>query len=180
LALTMAGTGISIHSRRGRSWLALSRLATPPRRRRGRVILFRFENETPANATHWSARTMAKEIGISHTSVQRIWAEAGLKPHLTRKFKRSNDPKFAEKVTDVVGLYMNPPDKALVLCVDEKRSPRAHGPQRRFAPPAAVAFLRGALRGSGRDGETPSSRTEKLFPAGCAAKGEALGGFRAG
>ena len=58
---------------------------------------------------------MAKEIGISHTSVQRIWAEAGLKPHLTRKFKLSNDPKFAEKVTDVVGLYMNPPDKALVL-----------------------------------------------------------------
>jgi hypothetical protein len=63
---------------------------------------------------------MAKEIGISHTSVQRIWAEAGVKPHLTRKFKLSNDPKFAEKVTDVVGLYMNPPDKALVLCVDEK------------------------------------------------------------
>ena len=63
---------------------------------------------------------MAKEIGISHTSVQRIWAEAGLKPHSTRKFKLSNDPKFAEKVTDVVGLYMNPPDKALVLCVDEK------------------------------------------------------------
>ena len=63
---------------------------------------------------------MAKEAAISHTSVQRIWAEAGLKPHLIRKFKLSNDPKFAEKVSDVVGLYMNPPDKALVLCVDEK------------------------------------------------------------
>ena len=83
-------------------------------------VLTKTANETPANATHWSVRTMAKEIGISHTSVQRIWAEAGLKPHLTRKFKLSNDPKFAEKVTDVVGLYMNPPDKALVLCVDEK------------------------------------------------------------
>ena len=63
---------------------------------------------------------MAKAMGISHTSVQRIWREAGLKPHLVRTFKISNDPEFEEKVVDVVGLYMNPPDKALVLCVDEK------------------------------------------------------------
>jgi transposase len=63
---------------------------------------------------------MARAVGISHRSVQRIWAEAGLKPHLVRTFKLSNDPRFAEKVTDVVGLYLNPPDKALVLCVDEK------------------------------------------------------------
>ena len=63
---------------------------------------------------------MAKEVGVSHTSVQRIWAEVGLKPHLVRKFKLSNDPNFEEKVTDVVGLYLNPPDKALVLCIDEK------------------------------------------------------------
>ena len=63
---------------------------------------------------------MAKAVGISHTSVQRIWREAGLKPHLTRSFKISNDPMFEEKVTDIVGLYMSPPDKALVLCVDEK------------------------------------------------------------
>ena len=63
---------------------------------------------------------MAAAVGISHTSVQRIWAEAGLKPHLVRRFKISNDPWFEEKVTDVVGLYMNPPDRALVLCVDEK------------------------------------------------------------
>ena len=74
----------------------------------------------PPNATHWSTRSMAKAVGISRTSVQRLWAEAELKPHLTRSFKVSNDPKFEEKVTDVVGLYMNPPDKALVLCVDEK------------------------------------------------------------
>jgi len=63
---------------------------------------------------------MAKAVGISHSSVQRIWREADLKPHLVRTFKVSNDPKFAEKVTEVVGLYMNPPDKVLVLCVDEK------------------------------------------------------------
>jgi len=83
-------------------------------------VLAKTANETPPNATHWSVRTMAKAVGISHTSVQRIWAEAGLKPHLIAKFKVSNDPLFEEKVTDVVGLYMNPPDRALVLCVDEK------------------------------------------------------------
>lgn len=85
-----------------------------------RKVLGKTACETPPNATHWSVRSMAKAVGISHTSVQRIWAEAGLKPHLTRSFKISNDPMFEEKVTDIVGLYMSPPDKALVLCVDEK------------------------------------------------------------
>ena len=85
-----------------------------------RKVLAKTASETPSNATHWSVRSMATAMGISHTSVQRIWAEAGLKPHLVRRFKISNDPQFEEKVTDVVGLYMNPPDKALVLCVDEK------------------------------------------------------------
>src|SRR6478672_1782939 len=84
------------------------------------AVLAKTATEKPANATHWSVRTMAKAMGIGHSSVQRIWAEAGLKPHLTGTFKVSNDPLFEEKVTDVVGLYMSPPDKALVLCVDEK------------------------------------------------------------
>ena len=83
-------------------------------------VLAKTANETPANATHWSRASMAAEMGISPSSVGRIWAEAGLKPHLVRRFKVSNDPQFEEKVTDVVGLYMNPPDRALVLCVDEK------------------------------------------------------------
>ena len=83
-------------------------------------VLAKTVRETPPAATHWSVRTMAKAMGISHTSVQRIWGEAGLKPHLVAKFKVSNDPQFEEKVTDIVGLYMNPPDRALVLCVDEK------------------------------------------------------------
>jgi transposase len=83
-------------------------------------VLAKTARETPPDATHWSVRTMAKVMGISRTSVQRIWAEAGLKPHLTRTFKVSNDPQFEEKVTDIVGLYMNPPEHALVLCVDEK------------------------------------------------------------
>ena len=85
-----------------------------------RKVLAKTASETPPDATHWSVRSMATAVGISHTSVQRIWAEAGLKPHLVRRFKISNDPQFEEKVTDVVGLYMNPPDRALVLCVDEK------------------------------------------------------------
>jgi transposase len=85
-----------------------------------RKVLAKTSSEAPPDATHWSVRSMATAMGISHTSVQRIWAEAGLKPHLLRRFKISNDPQFEEKVTDVVGLYMNPPDKALVLCVDEK------------------------------------------------------------
>src|SRR5262245_49923151 len=85
-----------------------------------RKVLTKTPNETPANATHWSRASMDAEAGISPSSVGRIWAEAGLKPHLVKTFKVSNDPQFEEKVTDVVGLYLNPPDRALVLCVDEK------------------------------------------------------------
>jgi transposase len=74
----------------------------------------------PAAATHWSTRTMARAQGVSQTMVQRIWDAHGLQPHRTRTFKLSRDPRFVEKLSDVVGLYLNPPDKALVLCVDEK------------------------------------------------------------
>ncbi len=77
-------------------------------------------HEKPPAGTHWSVRKLGKVVGLSPSSVQRIWAAHWLKPHLTRKFELSNDKKFAEKVQDVVGLYFNPPDKALVLCVDEK------------------------------------------------------------
>src|SRR5512139_449796 len=74
----------------------------------------------PAGATHWSCRTMAEEQGVSKATISRIWQSHGIKPHRTKAFKVSRDPKFLEKLTDVVGLYLNPPDKALVLCVDEK------------------------------------------------------------
>jgi hypothetical protein len=76
--------------------------------------------EPPGEATHWTGRAMAKAAGVSHRSVQRIWAAHGLKPHRVRTFKLSNDPKFATKVQDVVGLYLDPPEHALVLSVDEK------------------------------------------------------------
>jgi transposase len=84
------------------------------------LVLTKTMRETPPNATHWSVRAMARAVGISHTSVQRIWAGHGLKPHLVSTFKVSNDPRFAEKVEDIIGLYLNPPDKALVLSLDEK------------------------------------------------------------
>jgi len=74
----------------------------------------------PSNATHWSTRTMAAAQGISEKTVRRIWKQHNLKPHLTKTFKISRDKQFVEKMNDIVGLYMNPPDKALVLCVDEK------------------------------------------------------------
>jgi len=77
-------------------------------------------NETPPCGTHWTSRKLAAAVGLSHTSVQRIWAAHGLKPHLVKTFKLSNDKHFADKVEDVVGLYMNPPERAIVLSVDEK------------------------------------------------------------
>ncbi len=75
---------------------------------------------SPSHATHWSCRSMAQACGISKAAVQRIWSAHGLKPHLVKSFKLSNDPRFVEKLEDVVGLYMNPPENALVFCIDEK------------------------------------------------------------
>ena len=75
---------------------------------------------TPKGMTHWSCRTMAEAQGVSPATVQRIWDAHGLQPHRIKTFKLSRDPQFVEKLTDVVGLYMNPPDKAIVLCLDEK------------------------------------------------------------
>ena len=96
-----------------------SRVPPLPRATRLKVIA-RTVQQTPANANHWSRTSMDEAMGISPSSVGRIWAEAGLKPHLTKSFKVSNDPLFEEKVTDIVGLYLDPPERAVVLCVDEK------------------------------------------------------------
>jgi len=83
-------------------------------------VVEKTTQRTPIDATHWSIRTMADEVGISASSVGRIWKRNGLKPHLYRTFKVSNDPKFSEKLEDIVSLYTNPPEHALVLSVDEK------------------------------------------------------------
>ncbi len=82
-------------------------------------------NCKPAGQTHWSCRTMATQVGVSPATVQRVWAARGLKPHLVKSFKLSNDPRFEEKLIDVVGLYLAPPDNAIVLCLDEKSSVQA-------------------------------------------------------
>ena len=79
----------------------------------------------PADATHWSTRTLAHDLGLSQTAVARIWRAFGLKPHLRESFKLSTDPFFVEKVRDVVGLYLDPPERAIVLCVDEKSQVQA-------------------------------------------------------
>ena len=75
---------------------------------------------TPKDATHWSTRSMAAEVGLTQTAVSRIWRAFGLQPHRQDTWKLSKDPQFIDKVRDVVGLYLDPPERAVVLCVDEK------------------------------------------------------------
>jgi transposase len=84
-----------------------------------RVVTLTLES-TPRDATHWSTRSLARHAGLSQSTISRIWRAFSLQPHRTEVFKLSPDPLFIEKVRDIVGLYVNPPDKALVLCVDEK------------------------------------------------------------
>ena len=84
------------------------------------AVIERTLRSTPTDATHWSIRSMAGAAGFSHTTIRRIWNAFGLQPHRTETFKLSTDPLFVEKVVDVVGLYHNPPERAVVLCVDEK------------------------------------------------------------
>ena len=108
----------------------------PPTQREqvARRIIEATTRTKPKNATHWSCRTLAKELGTNATMVSRVWRDNGLKPHLTRTFKVSNDPHFVEKLIDVVGLYLNPPEHALVLCVDEKSQIQALDRTQRSLP----------------------------------------------
>lgn len=84
------------------------------------AVITRTLESTPANATHWSTRSLAAELGLSQSAVSRIWRAFGLAPHRQESWKLSKDPLFIDKVRDVVGLYLNPPERAVVLCVDEK------------------------------------------------------------
>jgi transposase len=90
------------------------------RQRKEAEILRKTTQETPANASQWSTRSMAAAVGVSQSTVLRVWHDNGLQPHRTKGFKLSNDAEFVEKLVDVVGLYLNPPDRALVLSCDEK------------------------------------------------------------
>ena len=136
------------------------------------LVLTKTLGDKPPKATHWSLRTMAKAVGIGHSSVQRIWAKHGLKPHLVSTFKVSNDPKLAEKVADVVGLYLNPPDKAAGV-FDGREEPdpgaRPHptraadeeGPRRHHDPRLQAQWHDHAVRGAEcarRHGHRPSAR----------------------
>ena len=89
------------------------------------AVITKTLESMPSNSTHWSTRLMAKKAGLSQTAIVRIWHAFGLQPHRVENFKFSKDPQFVEKVRDIVGLYMNPPDRAIVLCVDEKSQVQA-------------------------------------------------------
>ena len=88
-------------------------------------VVTRTLESMPANSSHWSTRLMAEKTGLSQTAIVRIWRAFGLQPHRVENFKFSKDPQFVEKVRDIVGLYLNPPDRAMVLCVDEKSQVQA-------------------------------------------------------
>lgn len=107
----------------------------------------------PEGSTHWSCRTMAEAIGVSKSTVQRIWNSFGLQPHRQRHFKLSNDPFFVEKVRDIVGLYLNPPENAMVLCVDEKSQCQA---LERTQPmlPIGLGYVEGVTHDYVRHGTT--------------------------
>ena len=126
-------TGLSrptvIATRKGFLAGGLEALRQRQKRKRGRPVLTpELEQKIldttlktrPADGTHWSVRVLASQLGISRMMVQRVWQRHEIHPHRVEKFKISNDPQFEEKVRDVVGLYLNPPDRALILCVDEK------------------------------------------------------------
>ena len=83
-------------------------------------VIVRTLETTPKDATHWSTRSLARELGLTQNAVLRIWQAFGLQPHRQQTWKLSKDPQFIEKIHDLVGLYLNPPERAVVLCVDEK------------------------------------------------------------
>jgi transposase len=134
-----AGTRLGVHEKTVGKWRArfrqrrLEGLVDEPRPGVPRTItdeqvaavITKTLEETPADATHWSTRAMARATGMSQTAVVRIWRAFGLKPHLDEAWKLSTDPQFIDKVRDLVGLYLNPPEAAVVLCADEKSQMQA-------------------------------------------------------
>ncbi|MET4580418.1 IS630 family transposase [Ottowia thiooxydans] len=131
-------------------------------------IVDKVRQNTPGNATHWSVRQMSRETGVSPAKVQRIWHAFGLKPHLQETFKLSTDAHFVDKVRDVVGLYLAPPDRALVLCVDEKSQIQALD---RTQPGLPLTFGKPATRTH----EYKSHGTTSLFAALDVATGKVIG-----
>ena len=131
-------------------------------------VVEKTTQEKPANATHWSTRTMAAAVNLSAATVRRIWHKHGLKPHLMETFKVSSDPRFAEKLEAIVGLYLNPPEHALVLCADEKSQIQALDRTQLGLP-----LKRG--RGATMTHDYKRNGTATLFAALNAANGEVFG-----
>ena len=132
------------------------------------ALLLRQTLETrPEGATHWSCRSLARKTGLSKSTVQRVWTTFGLQPHRQKHFKLSTDPFFVEKVRDIVGLYLNPPDNAMVLCVDEKSQCQA---LERTQPllPLGLGYVEGVTHDYVRHGTTT------LFAALDVATGEVM------
>jgi len=135
------------------------------------AVIVKTLEEKPKDATHWSTRSMAAEVGMSQTTITRIWRAFGLQPHRTESFKLSSDPLFVEKVRDIVGLYLDPPERAAVLCVDEKSQIQALN---RFQPilPMMPATPERRSHDYVRNGTT------SLFAALDMASGKVIGGLR--
>jgi transposase len=98
------------------------------------AVIERTLRSTPKDATHWSIRSMATATGFSHTTIRRIWTAFGLQPHRSQTFKLSSDPLFVDKVRDIVGLYLSPPNRALVLSVEEKSQIQALDRELKWPP----------------------------------------------
>ena len=135
-------------------------------------IVRRTIEEAPVDATHWSTRSMARQVGVSASTVNRIWQAFGLKPHLVETFKISTDPLLVEKVRDVVGLYLDPPERALVLCVDEKSQIQALDRSQPILP-----ILPGTPARMSHDYQRHG--TTSLFAALDVASGKVIGGLHA-
>jgi Homeodomain-like domain len=127
------------------------------------AVIERTLRTTPADATHWSIRSMAGETGFSHTTVRRMWVAFGLQPHRSQTFKLSNDPLFVDKVRDIVGLYLSPPSRALVLSVDEKSQIQALGREQPVLPmmPGVPEVAHTAMCGMARPRCSPRSMSPR-------------------
>lgn len=134
-------------------------------------VIDRVRQTKPADATHWSTRRMSKVTGVPKSAVQRIWKAFGLKPHLESTFKLSTDPHFVDKVRDIVGLYMNPPQRAMVLCVDEKSQIQALN---RTQPGLPLSFGHAATRTH----DYKRNGTTSLFAALDVATGKVIGALK--
>src|SRR6195952_566392 len=117
------------------------------------AVIERTLRSTPKDATHWSIRSMAAATGFSHTTIRRIWTAFGLQPHRSQTFKLSSDPLFVDKVRDIVGLYLSPPNRALVLCVDEKTQVQALE-RRQPMLPLGLGYIEGVTHDYVRHGTT--------------------------